>query len=104
MKITRKRTRAIYLRDVKIGGGAPVAVQSMTNTDTRDVEATVRQIERLADAGCEVVRCAVLNQDAAVALGEIKKRTALPLVADIHFDHRLALTALKSGVDGLRIN
>ena len=90
--------------DVKIGGGAPVVVQSMTNTDTRDVEATVRQIERLAEAGCEVVRCAVLNQDAAAALGEIKKRVSLPLVADIHFDHRLALTALKAGVDGLRIN
>ena len=90
--------------DVKIGGGAPVVVQSMTNTDTRDVEATVRQIERLAEAGCEVVRCAVLNQEAAAALGEIKKRVSLPLVADIHFDHRLALTALKAGVDGLRIN
>jgi (E)-4-hydroxy-3-methylbut-2-enyl-diphosphate synthase len=104
MKITRKRTKAIYLGDVKIGGGAPVVVQSMTNTDTCDVDATVRQIGKLADAGCEVVRCAVLNQEAAVALGEIKKRITIPVIADIHFDHRLALTALKMGVDGLRIN
>lgn len=104
MKITRKRTKAIYLGDVKIGGGAPVAVQSMTNTDTRDVKATVAQIIRLQEAGCEVVRCAVLNQEAAAALGKIKKQISIPLVADIHFDHRLALAAIDNGVDGLRIN
>jgi len=104
MKITRKKTRAINLGGVKIGGGAPVVVQSMTNTDTADVKATVAQIEALAAAGCEVVRAAVLNRQAAAALGEIKKGISIPLVADIHFDHRLALTAIDAGVDGLRIN
>ena len=89
---------------VEIGGGAPVAVQSMTNTDTRDHEATSAQIERLARAGCEVARVAVPDEEAARALGLIKKRIRIPLVADIHFEHRLALMALDHGVDGLRIN
>jgi len=79
-------------------------VQSMTNTDTRDVEATVRQIERLQDAGCEIVRLAVPDEKAAAAFKEIKERVQIPLIADIHFDHRLALAALKAGADGLRIN
>ncbi len=104
MKITRKRTRRITLGGVPIGGGAPVAVQSMTNTDTRDVKATVRQINELAKAGCEVVRVALLNMEAARSLDKIKKAISIPLVADIHFDHRLALMAIDKGVDGLRIN
>jgi (E)-4-hydroxy-3-methylbut-2-enyl-diphosphate synthase len=104
MKITRKRTKQITLGGVKIGGGAPVVVQSMTNTDTRDVKATVGQINRLAEAGCEVVRVAVLNKEAAGVLDKIKKGISIPLIADIHFDHRLALTAIDKGIDGLRIN
>jgi (E)-4-hydroxy-3-methylbut-2-enyl-diphosphate synthase len=104
MKITRKKTRRITLGGVPIGGGAPVAVQSMTNTDTRDVKSTVRQINELAKAGCEVVRVALLNMEAARSLDKIKKAISIPLVADIHFDHRLALTAIDKGVDGLRIN
>lgn len=87
-----------------IGAGAPVVVQSMTNTDTRDADATIGQIERLARAGCEIVRVAVPDEAAALALGRIKERITVPLVADIHFDHRLALKSLERGVDGLRIN
>ncbi|MBI5695075.1 MAG: flavodoxin-dependent (E)-4-hydroxy-3-methylbut-2-enyl-diphosphate synthase [Nitrospirae bacterium] len=102
--MTRKRTNAIHLGNVKVGGGAPVVVQSMTNTDTRDVKATVAQIKQLEIAGCEVVRVAVLNKEAAAALDKIKAGISIPLVADIHFDHRLALTAIDKGVDGLRIN
>jgi (E)-4-hydroxy-3-methylbut-2-enyl-diphosphate synthase len=104
MSITRKTTKQITLGTVKIGGGAPVVVQSMCNTDTRDVLKTLEQIGRLEQAGCEVVRLAVPDMDAAKMLGEIRKGTRLPLVADIHFDHRLALEAVKQGVDGLRIN
>jgi (E)-4-hydroxy-3-methylbut-2-enyl-diphosphate synthase len=87
-----------------IGGGSPIVVQSMTNTDTRDVAATLAQIERLALAGCEIVRLAVPDEEAARALEPIRERSPLPLIADIHFDHRLALMALDRGVDGLRIN
>lgn len=90
--------------DVPIGGDSPVAVQSMTNTDTRDVRTTVRQINRLADAGCEIIRLAVPDMEAAQALREIRKKTSSPLIADIHFDHRLALASLDAGADGLRIN
>jgi (E)-4-hydroxy-3-methylbut-2-enyl-diphosphate synthase len=90
--------------DVRIGGGAPCAVQSMCSTDTRDTAATLAQIGRLADAGCEIVRCAVPDADAALALAAIKAKCRLPLIADIHFDYKLALTALESGVDGLRLN
>jgi (E)-4-hydroxy-3-methylbut-2-enyl-diphosphate synthase len=100
----RKKTRQIHVGNVPVGGGAPIAVQSMTNTDTRDVEATVRQIVRLQGAGCEIVRLAVPDEKAAAAFKEIKKRVHAPLIADIHFDHRLALSALKAGADGLRIN
>ena len=89
---------------VRIGGDAPIVVQSMCNTDTRDAESTLQQIRRLDEAGCEVVRLAVPDTDAAQALGTIRGGTRLPLVADIHFDHRLALESLKQGVDGLRIN
>lgn len=89
---------------VQVGGGAPVSVQSMANTDTRDVPATVDQINNLARAGCEIVRVAVPDREAAGALREIKGRIDIPLIADIHFDFRLALMAVESGVDGLRIN
>jgi len=89
---------------VPIGNGAPIAVQSMTNTNTRDVNATVRQIKRLVRVGCEVIRLGVPDMDAARALGAIRKRVQIPVVADIHFDHRLALEALKQGVDALRLN
>jgi (E)-4-hydroxy-3-methylbut-2-enyl-diphosphate synthase len=100
----RRQTRRIYIGNVPIGGSAPIAVQSMANTDTRDVEATLRQIRRLEKARCEIVRLGVQDMDAAHALGAIKKRAKLPIVADIHFDHRLALEALSQGVDGLRLN
>jgi len=101
----RKRlTKRITLGGLTIGGGAPVVVQSMTKTDTRDVSATVSQIRRLEKAGCEAVRSAVLNEDAAKALKQIRKKISIPLIADVHFDHKLALEAIKSGVDGLRIN
>jgi (E)-4-hydroxy-3-methylbut-2-enyl-diphosphate synthase len=97
-------TRQISVGAVPVGGGAPVSVQSMTNTDTRDVAATLAQILRLHEAGCEIVRCAVPDRQAAEALAGIRRGCPLPLIADIHFDHRLALTALESGVDGLRLN
>ncbi len=103
-EISRKKTRQIALGNVKIGGGAPVAVQSMCNSDTRDVESTLAQIRRLEQAGCEIVRLAVPDEEAAKALGRIRKGSPVPLVADVHFDHRLALEAVKQGVDGLRIN
>jgi (E)-4-hydroxy-3-methylbut-2-enyl-diphosphate synthase len=100
----KKTTKQITLGGVRIGGGAPVAVQSMTKTDTRDVSSTVSQIKKLETAGCEIVRVAVLNIEAARAVKAIKKRTRIPLIADIHFDHRLALEAIACGADGLRIN
>ncbi len=96
--------RPVQIAKVQIGGGAPVVVQSMTNTDTSDVQATVSQIHRLTDAGCEIVRVAVPNLEAVGALSEIKKRISIPLVADIHFDYRLALGAIEAGVDKLRLN
>lgn len=100
----RQRTRRIRIGKVDIGGGAPVSVQSMAITDTRDVETTLVQIYQLASEGCEIVRLAVPDQEAARALAEIKPRSPVPLVADIHFDYRLALAALEAGVDKLRIN
>lgn len=100
----RAKTRRIMIGDVPVGGCAPVAVQSMTKTDTRDVKATVKQIKRLEEVGCEIVRCAVPDKEAASALGAIVKAIDIPLVADIHFDYRLALEALSHGVAGLRIN
>lgn len=102
--IKRRKTRRIYVGDVSIGDGAPVRVQSMTKTDTRDIKATVRQIKQLEMAGCEIVRVAVPDMTAAKALGEIKKRIKIPLIADIHFNYKLALEAINQGVDGLRIN
>ncbi len=89
---------------VAVGGGAPISVQSMTKTDTRDYQATIAEIERLEKAGCEIVRLAIPDQEAIDALGKIRKRVSLPLIADIHFDYRLAIASLKKGIDGLRIN
>jgi (E)-4-hydroxy-3-methylbut-2-enyl-diphosphate synthase len=100
----RTQTRRVQIGSVPVGGGAPVAVQSMTTTDTRDVEATVAQILALEGAGCEIVRVAVPDRAAADALPRIKSRMHVPLVADIHFDYRLALAALEGGVDKLRLN
>jgi (E)-4-hydroxy-3-methylbut-2-enyl-diphosphate synthase len=100
----RKRTKKVWAGDVPIGGGAPISVQSMTKTDTRDVPATVRQIRRLERAGCEIIRVAVLDKGAASVLPKIKKAIKIPLVADIQFDYRLALKAIDAGVDKLRIN
>ena len=99
-----KKTKQIKIRDVLVGGGAPIAVQSMTNTDTRDAQATLAQIRALADAGCDIVRCAVPDMQAAEALREICANSPLPVVADIHFDYRLALAAIESGVDKIRLN
>ncbi|UCD88773.1 MAG: flavodoxin-dependent (E)-4-hydroxy-3-methylbut-2-enyl-diphosphate synthase [Desulfobacterales bacterium] len=100
----RKKTRQIHVGDVKIGGLAPIAVQSMTNTYTQDVAATVSQINRLAQAGCEIIRVAVPDQEAAAAIASIKEKISIPLIADIHFDYRLAISSAKAGADGLRIN
>ena len=100
----RRKTKALRLGNVPIGGDSPVSVQSMANTDTRDVDATLAQIRELAEAGCEIVRLAVPDERAARALAAIKERASVPLVADIHFDHRLAVMALESGVEALRIN
>ena len=100
----RESTRTIRIGDKIIGGGNDILVQSMTNTDTRDVESTTTQIYRLVDAGCELVRLAIPDEEAAAALARIKKTTSIPIVADIHFDYRLALKALEAGVDKLRIN
>src|SRR5438477_9933899 len=102
--ISRRTTRQIQLGKVKVGGDAPITVQSMTKTDTRDVEATVDQIWALEVAGCDIVRVAVPVREAAHQLGNIKKQIRIPLVADIHFNYKLALIALEQGVDGLRLN
>jgi len=102
--IARRKTRQIQLGAVKVGGDAPITVQSMTKTDTRDVRATVQQIWALEAAGCEIIRCAVPVREAAEKLGEIKKKIRIPLVADIHFNYKLALIAIEQGVDGLRLN
>src|SRR5712664_2941631 len=102
--ITPRKTRQIALGSLKVGGGAPITVQAMTKTDTRDVQATLLEIWSLEAAGCEVVRCAVPLREAAEKLGEIKRQIRIPLVADIHFNYKLALIALEQGVDGLRLN
>ena len=104
MGITRRETRKIHVGNVPVGGDAPVVVQSMCSTDTRDIRASLQQISRLAEVGCEIIRLAVLDHKAVEALKTIKKEAPIPLIADIHFDHRLALGALKAGVDALRIN
>jgi (E)-4-hydroxy-3-methylbut-2-enyl-diphosphate synthase len=102
--IQRRQTRQIQLGKLKVGGDAPITVQSMTKTDTRDARATVQQIWDLEAAGCEIVRCAVPVREAAEQLGAIKKKIRVPLVADIHFNYKLALMAVEQGVDGLRLN
>jgi (E)-4-hydroxy-3-methylbut-2-enyl-diphosphate synthase len=100
----RRFSNVISIGRVKVGGGAPVSVQSMTKTDTRDVKATVEQIKELERCGCEIIRVAVPDNEAAEAIARIKKKISIPLIADIHFDYRLALAAMKSGADGLRLN
>lgn len=99
-----KLTRTVNVGDVKIGGGNPVSIQSMCNTDTRDVASTVAQIKMLEDAGCEIIRVAVPDMEAAQAIAKIKQQINIPLVADIHFDYRLALECIKNGIDKVRIN
>ena len=100
----REHTKVIKIGDRVIGGGNPILIQSMTNTKTEDVQATVAQIQALTAAGCDIIRCAVPTMEAAEALTEIKKQIKIPLVADIHFDYKLALAAIKHGADKIRIN
>jgi (E)-4-hydroxy-3-methylbut-2-enyl-diphosphate synthase len=102
--IKRKKTRQVMVGNVKVGGLAPVSVQSMTNTNTQDIAATVSQIKHLEAAGCEIVRVAVPEEEAAAAISNIKRKIAIPLIADIHFDYRLAILSARAGADGLRIN
>jgi len=102
--LQKKQTRKIRVGDIYIGGDSPISVQSMTNTDTRDVKATVEQIKRLEEAGCDIIRVAIPDSEAANVVGEIKKAIRIPLVADIHFDYRLALDCMKNGVDKIRLN
>ena len=100
----REHTKIIQIGNKKIGGGNPILIQSMTNTKTEDVKATVTQIQALTKAGCDIIRCAVPNMEAAKAIGEIKKQISIPLVADIHFDYKLAIAAIENGADKIRIN
>ena len=100
----RRKTREVNVGGVLVGGDSPVSIQSMTNTDTRNVEETLKQIRQLYNAGCQIIRCAVLDMDAAESLKEITKQSPIPVVADIHFDYRLALKAIENGVSALRIN
>lgn len=102
--INRRKSKQIQIGDVKIGGDAPISVQSMCNTDTRNVEATLEQINELTDAGCEIVRLAVLNNDASLAIKEIVKQAKIPVIADIHFDYRLAIDCINNGINALRLN
>lgn len=104
MKTHREQTKVITIGDRKIGGGNPILIQSMTNTPTEDVAATTAQILRLEKAGCEIIRCTVPNEEAAKALAEMKKQIHIPLVADIHFDYRMAIAAIENGADKIRIN
>jgi len=100
----KKPTRQIHVGPIAIGGGAPCSVQSMCSTDTRDISATIAQINELAEVGCEIIRCAVPDPDAAHALSQLKQMSPIPVVADIHFDYKLALQVLEGGIDGLRLN
>lgn len=104
MYMTRNETKVIQIGNVKIGGGNPIAIQSMTNTKTEDVQATVAQILALEAVGCQIIRCAVPTMEAAKAIAEIKKQIHIPLVADIHFDYQLAIAAIENGADKIRIN
>lgn len=100
--MSRANTRVVKIGDRVIGGGNPILIQSMTNTKTEDVEATVKQIQALTEAGCDIIRCAVPTMEAAKALSEIKKQISIPLVADIHFDYRLAIAAIENGADKIQ--
>lgn len=102
--MTRENTRVIQIGNRVIGGGNPILIQSMTNTRTEDVQATVEQIKKLEKAGCDIIRCTVPTMDAALAIREIKKQISIPLVADIHFDHKMAIAAMENGADKIRIN
>ncbi len=102
--MNRRNTKKIRVGSVEIGGGSPISVQSMTNTDTRDVKATIQQVLELEKAGCDIVRISVFDKKCADTIKEIKKETGIPLVADIHFDYRLALASIENGIDKLRIN
>lgn len=104
MRVVRRKTRQISVGSVKIGGDAPIVVQSMTTTDTRDVAATVAEIKRLEEVGCEIVRVAVPEKESAEALPKIRAQINIPLIADVHFDYHMAIAALEAGVDGLRLN
>ena len=100
----RDNTKTVKIGDRLIGGGNPILIQSMTNTRTEDVKATVEQIHRLEQAGCEIIRCTVPTPEAARAVSEIKKQISIPLVADIHFDYKMAIAAMENGADKIRIN
>ena len=102
--IKRRKSKELLIGNVKIGNGAPISVQSMCNTDTRDIDATLNQINEMADKGCELVRLAVLNKDAADAIKEIVKKSPVPLIADIHFDYKLAIQCINNGISALRLN
>ncbi|WP_163340028.1 flavodoxin-dependent (E)-4-hydroxy-3-methylbut-2-enyl-diphosphate synthase [Desulfopila sp. IMCC35008] len=102
--IIRRQTKQINVGSVPIGGMSPISVQSMTNTDTKDTEATISQIHRLEKAGCEIIRVAVLDQEAALCLQTIRDKISIPLIADIHFDHRLAIASMENGAQAIRIN
>ncbi len=100
----RRISKKINIGGVEIGGNAPISVQSMCNTDTRDIKATIRQIQELTDAGCEIIRVAILDKEAAQAIGAIKKEIKIPIIADIHFDYRLAIETINQGIDAFRLN
>ncbi len=102
--INRRKSKELFIGNVKIGGNAPISVQSMCNTDTRDVNATLNQIDEMAAKGCELVRLAVLNKDAADAIKDIVKKSPVPLIADIHFDYKLAIQCINNGINALRLN
>ncbi|MCD6133764.1 MAG: flavodoxin-dependent (E)-4-hydroxy-3-methylbut-2-enyl-diphosphate synthase [Deltaproteobacteria bacterium] len=102
--ISRRRTKKIKIGNVYIGGDAPISVQSMTKTDTRNIKQTLAQINELHEAGCEIVRCTIMDDEAVSAIKEIKKNSPVPIIADIHFQHRLAISSINAGVDGIRIN
>lgn len=104
MSYERRKTREVSVGTVKIGGENPISIQSMTNTDTRDADATIAQIKRLEEAGCDIVRVAVPDIKAAKNIAKIKSSVNIPIIADIHFDYKLALEAIEQGVDGIRIN
>ena len=102
--INRRKSKELFIGNVKIGGNAPISVQSMCNTDTRDINATLNQINEMADKGCELVRLAVLNTDAADAIKDIVKKSPIPVIADIHFDYKLAIQCINNGINALRLN